>query len=244
SMGIKGTDVAKGASDMILRDDNFATIVSSVEDGRGIYGNIRKFVRFLVSANFDELAVISTSVIAGFPAPFVAVQILWINLLTDGLPALALGVDPPDEDVMHKPPRDPKEGIISGMLGFFVVSSVVATVIALGLFFMYYDGTEGTLLKARTMVFTGAVFFELFLVFNCRSDDKGVFEMNALSNKWLIIAVVISIILQFAVIYHPGLQVAFQTTALDLNDWALILAMSGTALLISPRIFAKSKVVT
>jgi Ca2+-transporting ATPase len=164
AMGIKGTDVAKEASEIVLADDNFSTIVKAVEEGRGIYDNIRKFIRYILSANFDEIFVIAAAILLGLPLPFLPIQILWINLLTDSLPALALGFDTKSKDIMKRNPRNPKESVLHKMLPFVISAGVLAAIVSLGLF-IYEMKTTGSVEKARTIVFTTAVMFELIFVF-------------------------------------------------------------------------------
>ena len=255
AMGIKGTDVSKEAADMVLMDDNFSTIVSAVEEGRGIYDNIRKFVKFLLSANFDELAMITVPMIIGLtgPAgaialPFLPIHILWINLITDGFPALALSVDPKDPNIMKEPPKNPKKGIASGMLTFIIIASVLAFIASFSIFILELQSSalewEETLLKAQTMAVMTTIFFEMFFVFNCRSDKKGIFRLNPLSNKKLFIAVLISALLQIIIMYVPFLQEIFHLTALSLMDWVKVLLFSSLGLLAMPEIlmrFSKNK---
>jgi len=243
AMGIKGTDVAKEAADMVLMDDDFSTIVSAVEEGRGIYDNIRKFVKFLLSANFDELAMITVPILIGLTdptgaiaLPYLPIHILWINLITDGFPALALSVDPKDPDIMKEPPKDPKKGIITGMLAFILFASILAFISSFSIFILELpNGMD----KARTMAVTVAIFFEIFFVFNCRSDKKGVFRLNPSTNKKLLIAVIISIILQITIIYVPFFQELFHLTALNLMDWIIILLFSSLGLLAMPELFMR-----
>ncbi len=235
AMGIRGTDVTKEASDMVLTDDNFETIVSAVKEGRGIYENIRKFIRLLLVANWDELAVIFTASIMGLPLPLLPVQILWINLLTDGLPATALSVDPTDPEVMNKKPRNPKEEVYGGMLYFIAFSTLLAFIATMSVFILEDPFTN--LDKARTMAFTQAVVFELFLAFNCRSEERFGFGSlrQLLSNKWLIIAVLSSFVLQLCVIYVPILQDAFGTAPLGATHWALLLAFAMGGIVSYPK---------
>jgi Ca2+-transporting ATPase len=242
-MGIKGTDVAKEAADMVLMDDNFSTIVSAVEEGRGIYDNIRKFVKFLLSANFDELAMITVPILIGITdatgaiaLPYLPIHILWINLITDGLPALALSVDPKDPDIMKEPPKDPKKGIISGMLIFIIFAATLAFISSFSIFILELpNGLD----KARTMALSAAILFEMFFVFNCRSEKKGAFRLNPLKNKKLLIAVIISILLQIMIVYVPFFQEIFHLTALSLMDWILIILFSSLGLLAMPEIFMR-----
>jgi len=245
AMGIKGTDVAKEASEMVLADDNFATIISAVEEGRGIYDNIRKFIRYILSVNFSEIFFIGITTLARLPLPLLPIQILWINLLTDGLPALALTVDPKDPDTMKKKPRNPKEGVLHGMKLFILAASSLALLTELGIFVwtctggFTYTCTSGTssYLKAMTMAFTTAIMFELFFVFNCRSETKSVFRMNLLTNKRLILGVLITALLHLMILYVPFFNPYFGTIPLSINDWLIIVLLASSGLLISPRKF-------
>ena len=222
AMGITGTDVTKEASDMILADDNFATIVKAVEGGRAIYDNIRKFIRFLLALNFTELALIGSFAIIGFPLPLLPAMILWLNLVTDGPPAVALSMEPPAKDVMQRPPRSPKEGILHGMLSFILASSLIQLAAEIGAFWRGFR-VIGSAEKARTMVFLVACFYELIVVWNCRSENRNAFKVGFLTNKSLVIAVIVSIFSTLAVIYVPTLRFMFQTVTLDLLDWALVI---------------------
>jgi Ca2+-transporting ATPase len=235
AMGITGTDVAKESADMVLTDDNFASIVAAVEEGRGIYENIRKFVAFLLSANAGEVLVMFTATVALSADPaflpfFVPVQLLWINLVTDGLPALALGVDPYPTDIMERPPRNPKEGVLSrDILFLIVVVAGILTVGTLGIFFweLNYSGADVT--RARTVAFTTIVFFELFLVFAMRSPRQPIWQIGLFTNTKLILAVLASMALQMVVIYTPFLQGAFNTEPLTAFDWIRTLVISLSA---------------
>jgi P-type Ca2+ transporter type 2C len=244
AMGITGTDVSKQAADIVLADDNFASIVAAVEEGRAIFANIRKFLRYLLSSNIGEVMTMFFGVlladVIGLQAggavalPLLATQILWVNLVTDGAPALALGVDPPDADVMQQPPRPPSERVITRRMwsGIFYVGVIIAagTLIVLdaslpgGLI----EGT-GDLRYAQTMAFTTLVFFSLFSVFNARSDEQSAF-IGLFSNRWLWGAVIVSLAFQAAVIYVPFLQQAFSTAALSGGDW-LTCAVAGSSVL-------------
>lgn len=224
SMGITGTDVAKEASDMVLQDDNFASIVNAVEEGRGIYQNIKKFVNYLLSCNLGEVFVIFFAIVLGWPLPMTAIMILWLNLVTDGLPALALSVDPNPKDLMKKPPKQKKARIMSNSMIFNIVYvSILITIAVLGLFFWamgHYQGLEEEqfLHKIQTIAFTAIIVMELVRLQAIRSEYKlGVF-----SNTWLVLAVLASLALQLLVIYTP-LSIFFGTSPLVLLDWALIL---------------------
>jgi Ca2+-transporting ATPase len=239
AMGIKGTDVTREASDMILADDNFATIVKAVEEGRGIYDNIRKFIRLLLSTNLDEILIVASTTLLRLPLPILPIQVLWINVVSDGLPALALSLDPYDKDIMERKPRKPKEGIFHGMLLFVLAAAIVDFLVEMILLIYWRNTNFVSLRKLRTMIFTSTVLFELFFVFNCRSEKHSVFRSDILQNKALVLAVAVSFLLQLAVIYVPVLQPLFQTVPLDASDWLIILAMSSAGLLILPEVFMR-----
>ncbi|MCX6707012.1 MAG: HAD-IC family P-type ATPase [Candidatus Woesearchaeota archaeon] len=228
AMGIKGTDVAKEASDMILLDDNFKSIVDAIEEGRTVYDNIRKFVDYLLSSNIGEVLVIFLAVMFGLPLPLIAVQILWINLATDGLPALALGVDPASSNIMDRRPRKPKSKILDlkkGSYLFFI--GLVITIGTLALF-EHYDPANN-MVYAQTVAFSALMIFQMFNVFNCRSDYKSFFGKGMMSNKWLIGAVATSVLLQLAVIYTP-LSAYFRTAPISGIDWIYIMLVSSSVL--------------
>ena len=235
AMGIKGTDVAKEASDMVLRDDNFGSVVSAIEGGRMIYDNIRKFILYLLSSNMAEvmviflaMALLADPATGSFVLPLVAVQILWMNLITDGLPALALGFDKPAKGIMERPPRSQKESLLGReAFGFIGLVSIVMTAGTLGLFWAYLPYGENV---ARTVAFTTLVVFELFNVFNARLAQGQSFEW--LSNKRLLAALGSSALLQLAVIYFQPLQAAFGTTPLGIWEWALIIPVSASVLVV------------
>ena len=229
AMGITGTDVTKEAADMTLTDDNFATIVRAIEEGRGIYNNIKKYLVFLLSCNVGEILILGSAGLLGLPVPLIALQILWVNLITDGLPALALGVDPPEPDLMELPPRDPKESIFAEKVKWYVGG--LAVNIFLGLFplFYWYWKAEG-LAKAQTMVLVTIIFFEMFIAFNCRSTRYSIFKLGWLSNKWLVLAVLSSVFLMALVLYVPSLAFLFHTVPIGLSDWIAALLVSSSAL--------------
>ncbi|HZW36363.1 MAG TPA: cation-translocating P-type ATPase [Candidatus Deferrimicrobiaceae bacterium] len=245
AMGITGTDVAKEAADMVLADDNFATIVAAVEEGRAIFSNIRRFLRYLLSSNIGEVMTMFFGVLLaewiGLPAegnalvlPLLATQILWINLMTDGAPALALGVDPADADVMARPPRPQDEGVITGRMwvGIFFVGVVMAAgtllVLDAGMTGGLIEGS-GTLRHAQTMAFTTLVLFQLFNVFNARSDERSAFR-GFFRNRWLWGAIGLSLALQAAVVHLPLLQNAFSTVSLSAGDWLVCAAVASSVL--------------
>jgi Ca2+-transporting ATPase len=245
AMGITGTDVTREAADMVLADDNFATIVTAVEGGRAIYDNIRKFSFFLLRSNFDELLVIGVFALLGpfmgweqMILPLTPAMILWINLVTDGGPALALSMDPPQEDLMTRQPRDPKEGILHGRFAS-ILATFVTQFIGTGLLFaVAYFVWGRSLAEAQTMAFVQATLQELLVVWNCRSETKSAFRLSFTSNKFLLFAVVVSAILTVLVPY-TGLLGAVR---LDLMDWAIVIPFSLSGLLILPEVFYGRKI--
>lgn len=233
SMGITGTDVTKEASSLILANDDFATIVSAVEEGRIIYDNIRKFIKYLLSCNVGEVLTMFFATILGLPLPLIPIQILWMNLVTDGLPAIALGLDPGDPDIMYRRPRSPKESIFShGLPRIILQRGLLFTLITLLVYIIgYYTGGKNLLL-ARTMAFSTIVFAQLFYVFECRSEHYSVFQLGLMTNPYLVLAVFCSILMQLMVIYVPFFQIIFKTVPLETWHWLLILGLTaGTTLL-------------
>jgi Ca2+-transporting ATPase len=246
AMGITGTDVSKEAADMVLADDNFASIVAAVEEGRAIFSNIRKFLRYLLSSNIGEVLTMFCGVLladaiglraaegGGIVLPLLATHILWINLVTDGAPALALGVDPAAADVMHEPPRPRREGVITRRMwtGIFFVGAIMAVGTLLILDASLPGGLlagSGTMRYAQTMAFTTLVFFSLFTVFNARSDERSAC-VGLFSNTWLWGAVLLALVLQVAVIYLPFLQQAFATVSLSFGDWLRCAVVASSVL--------------
>jgi Ca2+-transporting ATPase len=246
AMGITGTDVSKEASDVVLADDNFATIVGAVEEGRAIFSNIRKFLRYLLSSNLGEVMIMFFGILladvigltaeggAGIVLPLLATQILWINLISDGPPALALGVDPVDPGLMKEPPRPREEGVITRSM--WAGNLFTGIIMAVGTLFILDASLPGGLIEgsgnlryAQTMAFTTVVFFSLFVVFNARSDKQSAFA-GLFSNKWLWGAVMLSLLLQVAVVYIPFLQQAFSTVSLSPGDWLLCAAVASSVL--------------
>jgi len=226
AMGITGTDVTKEASAMVLADDNFSSIVAAVEEGRGIYDNIRKFIRYLLSCNVGEVLTMLIAVLAGLPLPLVPIQILWMNLVTDGLPAMALGVDPHDSDIMTRRPRHPRESVFSHGMAWRIITS--GTVIGLGTLAAFRCGLSmGDVELARTMAFNTLVFFQLFYVFACRSESHTILEIGLLTNLYLVGAVCISAVLQLLVNYVPFLQAVFHVVPLNGLQWMTILLISS-----------------
>ncbi|QHZ46746.1 calcium-translocating P-type ATPase, SERCA-type [Bacillus sp. NSP9.1] len=227
AMGITGTDVAKEASSLILVDDNFATIKSAIKEGRNIYENIRKFIRYLLASNVGEILVMLFAMLLALPLPLVPIQILWVNLVTDGLPAMALGMDQPEGDVMKRKPRNPKEGVFARGLGWKVVSrGFLIGAATLGAFMFIYHRNPEELAYAQTVAFATLVLAQLIHVFDCRSE-RSIFDRNPFENLYLLGAVLSSILLMLVVIYYPPLQPIFHTVPILMVDWLLIIGMSA-----------------
>lgn len=227
SMGKSGTDVTKEASSLILLDDNFATIKEAISEGRNIYENIRKFIRYLLASNVGEIFVMLLAMIFILPLPLVPVQILWVNLVTDGLPAMALGLEKPEKDVMKRKPRNPREGIFSRGLGFKIISrGILIGIVTLVGFIVVYENHAANLVYGQTVAFSTLVLAQLIHVFDCRSEN-GVFGRNPLQNIYLIFAVLSSLLLLLVVIYWEPLQPIFHTTYLGIKDWMLIVVLSA-----------------
>jgi Ca2+-transporting ATPase len=245
AMGITGTDVSKEAADMVLADDNYASIIAAVEEGRTIFSNIRKFLRYLLGSNIGEVMTMFFGVLladviglktegSGVVLPLLATQLLWINLVTDSAPALALGVDPADASIMRQPPRPRGERVITGRMWFGIL--FVGLVSAAGTLLVLDWSLPGGLIEgsgsmryAQTMAFTTMVFFSIFTVFNARSDERSAFA-GLFSNRWLWGAILLALLLQIAVIYIRFLQHAFSTVSLSLNDWVFCAAVASSVL--------------
>ncbi len=224
AMGITGTDVSKEASSLILSDDNFATIVAAIEEGRGIYENIRKFIRYLLASNVGEIMTMFLAMMMGLPLPLVPIQILWVNLVTDGLPAMALGVDQAEKDLMQQKPRGAKENIFARRLGWKIISRGI-TIGVCTLLAFWLTLREGDLVKAQTVAFCTLVMAQLIHVFDCRSS-RSLFHRNPFQNKWLVLAVLSSLLLMIPAIYMESLQPIFKTTALGVREWTLVLVLA------------------
>jgi Ca2+-transporting ATPase len=231
AMGITGTDVTKEASDMVLMDDNFATIVAAVEEGRIIYDNIKKYLSFLLSCNVAEILVLGLAGFIGWPLPLIALQILWVNLTTDGLPALALGVEPGEPDLMRRKPRDPGEPVFTRPVLFFLGSLSLLIFAGIMPIFYYHWQADG-LEKAQTMALATMVTYELFYAFSCRSLRFTLWQLGPFTNKWLVLAVLSSGLLLMGVIYIPSWGVAFHTVPLSFYNWDEILLVAGGSFLL------------
>jgi len=230
AMGIAGTDVTKEAAEMILTDDNFASIVGAVEEGRKIYENIKKFIHYLISCNLGEIIAIAGAILIGLPSPLIPIQILWVNLVTDGLPALALGLDPTEEDIMRRSPRDPNAGIFSGKMGFNIFSQGIF--IGLITLVAFYLGVSFYSLEiARTMAFATLAFSQLSQSLNSRSEKYSIFKIGLFSNPHLTLAILISGCLQLLVILIVSLQVIFKTVFLTLDQWWVVIILSLSPIL-------------
>ena len=226
AMGVTGTDVAREAADIVLLDDNFATIVAAVEEGRTIYDNIRKFVRYLVTSNSGEIIVMAAAPFLGMPLPLLPLQILWINLVTDGPPALALSVEPAEPDVMRRPPYPPVETVLSRGMGWYVVAvGSFMGLLSLGLGYAYWRAASP---HWQTMVFTSLTFAQMAHILVIRSERVSLFKLGLRSNTLLLAAVALTIVLQLAVVYLPFLQQVFQTSALPAKDLVLCVLLSST----------------
>lgn len=233
AMGISGTDVSKEASAMILMDDNFSTIVSAVEEGRVIYNNIRKFIRYLLSCNLGEVLTMFLASMFSLPIPLSPIQILFVNLATDGLPAIALGVDPPDSDIMGEKPRKKDEDIFArGLVEKIVIRGALIGICTLLTFIagMYYGFSIKT---CRTMTLSTLVLSQLIHVFECRSERHSIFEIKLFTNPYLVGAVSVSIVMLLSIIYIPFFSTVFQTTMLNIGQWLIVVFFSGIIAMIN-----------
>jgi Ca2+-transporting ATPase len=250
AMGITGTDVAKGAADMVLTDDNFATIEKAIEEGRNIYNNIKKSVLFLLSSNLGEIITMFAAFVAGFATPLKAIHILWVNLITDSLPGLALGVDSGDPDIMKIPPRDPKESLFArGGFAITIFFGIVIGLITLTAFlavpvytlleasrsvtlenlkFALSDGTVYTL--SQTYAFSTLAVSQLFNAVGMRNLNRSIFKFNHLENKMMVVAFTVGMLLQISVTEIPWLVSVFGTVELSLKEWLSIITLSTVPL--------------
>lgn len=226
AMGQSGTEVAKEAADMILTDDNFATIVHAVEEGRVIFSNLRRVVYFLVATNIGEILTMIAALVIGMDLPLTAVMVLWINLVTDGACTIPLGVEPKHWDVLKQPPRDPRESLLTGSLIRRI--ALLTPLMAAGTLLMFHWARPGGLEYARTVAFTTLAAFQWFQAFNARSHYQSVFSIGVFTNTWLLAGVGAAVLLQVAVVHTPIGQALFGTTALSAMDWLWIVLASGS----------------
>jgi Ca2+-transporting ATPase len=244
AMGITGTDVAKGAADMILTDDNFATIVEAIEQGRNIYNNIKKAVIFLLTCNLGEVVTMFFTLLIGWEVPLIATQLLWINLITDSLPAVALGMDPGDRDVMKEKPRDPKESFFAGGGILHAVGGglLIGALTIFAFWYGYYEhGTSpfdhsvkpAVVEYARTMAFMVLVSCQLFYSLTVRNSKKSIFQIGIFSNKYLIGAIVLGLLLQLLIVSIKPVQQAFKLQMLDLNGWLMAILLGLVPLIVN-----------
>ena len=248
AMGITGTDVAKGAADVVLTDDNFSSIVKAVEEGRNIYRNIKKSILFLLSCNFGEIIALFLAILLGWATPLRPIHILWVNLITDTLPALSLGVDPEDPDVMKEKPRHAKESLFSGSVPFLIFNGVIIGLLTLIAFIAgakFYTGDtnlfplfperidDDALLHAQTMAFVVLSFSQLVHSFNLRSRTKSIFSIGIFTNKYLVFSLLIGVLMQVCIISIPPLANIFGVHALTLRDWGFVLLLSIIPLVVN-----------
>jgi Ca2+-transporting ATPase len=224
AMGITGTDVAKQTADMVLTDDNFASIVAAIEQGRIIYSNIRKFVYFLLACNVGEILIIFGAMLVGLPLPLRPVQLLWLNLVSDGAPALALGLEKGDPDIMKHPPRSPTEPVINRDMAIGIgVVGVVDAIAILAVFYLALQRYPDQLVAAQTIAFVALCSSELIRAFTARSEYHSVFSIGVFSNRWMVWAVGVSFLLVLMVVYVPFLRPFFDTVPLSADDWLFML---------------------
>jgi len=229
-MGKTGTDVARDASDMILTDDNFATIVAAVREGRGIYQNMVKSVHFLLSCNVGEILTILIAILAGMPTPLLPIQLLWINLVTDSLPALALGAEKTDRDIMDRPPADPKSSMFSGGLGFdILLQGMMIGGLSLWAFFLGVRAGDYT--TGRTFAFSVLALSQLVHAFNVRSKES-LFRIGFFSNGKMVLAFLVCAAMQLVVVGHPTLGGVFGVEPLTLVQWRLVAFLAPAPLLV------------
>ena len=225
-MGISGTDVTKETADMVLTDDNYVSIVSAVEQGRVIYGNIRKFVFYLLSCNVAEIAIIFIAALAGWPTPLTAIQLLWLNLVTDGAPALALGMEKGDPDTMDVAPRPAREPIINRQMQLgIVVQTLAITSVSLAAYLIGRQMNPDNIYLAQTMAFMTLSTSELFRAFTARSERYPLLKIGLFSNKYMLYAIGSSLALLLAVLYIPFLGKAFNTVPLGVEQWIVMLPL-------------------
>ncbi|MEO1262460.1 MAG: cation-translocating P-type ATPase [Bacteroidota bacterium] len=230
AMGITGTDVSKEVADAILTDDNFTTIVNAIGEGRNVYDKVIKSAKYLLSCNTGEILVILLSILLQFPLPLIPLQILMINLLTDALPALGLGFETAEDNIMERPPRKPTEKPING--DRFVSIVIMGVVMALGTLYLFYENLDTGLDHARTVAFTTLVFVQMFAVMSSRSLTPSVKKLNPFTNLWLLGGVSLSVLMHLVVVYWQPMQAIFKTVPLQLEDWLKIIAVSSVGLIV------------
>lgn len=243
AMGITGTDVAKGAASMILLDDNFTTIVKAVEQGRIIYSNIKKSILFLLSCNLGEVVAMFFVILIGLPTPLQAIQLLWINLVTDSFPAVALGMDKGDSEVMKEKPRSPKESFFSGGAGSrTILLGAFVGIVTIGAFVLgfyengstpFAENSPQILQYSQTMAFMTLIFAQMFLAISMRSDYHTIFSKEFFANKILLATIIISIGLQFVLMYTPFLREIFHLEVITRNDWLLVIGLAAIPMIIN-----------
>ncbi len=222
AMGIRGTDVTREVADMILLDDNFGTIVNAIREGRRVYDNMKKSIKSHLSANADELFVVLAAMMVSLPLPFLPIAILWMNLITDSLPSLALSGEKEEEGIMKRKPIDHNGNILNGILKFIIVAGILSFIMTMGLFILFSQDLE----KARTIALTTAVFCEMSIILSCRSEDKNIWKIGLLSNKFLLFSIIIAVALQLTAIYTP-LSGIFGLKALSLPELLLVAGASS-----------------
>jgi Ca2+-transporting ATPase len=240
AMGITGTDVTKEAADMVLTDDNFASIVAAVEEGRGIYGNIKKYLVYLLSCNLGEILLMATAILFGplfgLPSgiiPLIAIQILYVNLATDGLPAIALSVDPPEADIMERPPRPKEETVFTpGVLRYLIGAGVWTAFVSLAVFAWAIYAGRGPV-EARALCFITLILLQFFNAFNCRSERRSLFKIGVFANKWLWLAILWECAVLILLLYVPVLQEAFRTFPLGAGDWLIVISSASTIFIVA-----------
>ena len=232
AMGKSGTDVAKEASDMVLADDNFASIFAAVEEGRVVYDNIKKVTLFLISCGFGELIAIIGTIVMGYPIPYIPAQILWLNLVTNGLQDVALAFEPAEKGVLNRHPRNPKQGILSSLM--VQRTALMGITLAAGTLFLFISNLNSgvPLERARTIALTTMVFFQFYQAFNCRSETRSIFRMSPISNPLLFISMIAAFLAQLSVIYVPAFQWVFRTVPITINEWVQIFMVSTTVILV------------
>jgi Ca2+-transporting ATPase len=247
AMGIKGTDVAKEASDVVLADDNFASIVAAVDEGRSVFNKLRNVIFFDLSTNIGELLAFLLALIFVGQSPLLAVQILWVNLVTDSAMGLPLVVEPKIGDELKQPPRHPKVGLIFPGLLFRV--AFLAAMMGVGVFAIFkWSYGRVSIEEARTMAFCTLVAFEWLRAFNARSDEYTIFKLGIFRNRYMLLAVGVAVLLQMAVVYLPFMQIAFHTVPLSLAQWGIIIGIAGSIFIteelrkvIAPKLFGRGK---